>query len=674
MRPLLIAAAAALGALVGAESLTQDHWILNWATPIAVGRIDPIISPGSVSAHVHNIVGASNFNTVPPPPQSLLTRAQRFVEDNHRVLLLGAAVAAASGAGYYLYTRGAGSEPGTGGAGPGAAGGASAAAAKKNKKKKSKKSAKGDKDAFVKGEGSNGPLLEEIPREEKKAEHLADVPDAAALAVMSDEARNELGQKLKEQGNKLYSKKEFKKAVECYTKAIDVSVRKDPVFYSNRAACYSNYSPKEYELCVADCDEALKLDRNYVKALKRRATALEQLGRDEEAVRDFTATTILERFADEQAAASVERCLKKVATKKAKEVAAAREAKLPSPTFVSAYLSAFRPRAKPALPTEPSQGDQTLDLAFDALAAADYTHALTFTNEALEQGISTSEGQAEAYNLRGTFKFLVGDSHGSLDDFAKSIDLVPTFVQSWVKMASVHMEVGDAANAFGDFETAIRHNAVDPDIYYHRGQVYFILQDYDKAMQDYTKSIELDDGFIFTHVQAAVAQYKLGNIAASMAAFRRILKQFPDRGEPSNYYGEILLDQQKYQESVERFDRAIELDEGKKPRNVLPFVNKALALFQWQQDIGAAERLCRDALAIDPECDVAIATVAQLSLQQGKLDEAVEWFEKAAKLARTEAEILNALSYSYAARAQQQFIAAYPEHAERLGQAVASGA
>jgi hypothetical protein len=29
---------------------------------------------------------------------------------------------------------------------------------------------------------------------------------------------------------------------------------------------------------------------------------------------------------------------------------------------------------------------------------------------------------------------------------------------------------GDAASAFGDFEAAIRHNADDPDIYYHRGQ------------------------------------------------------------------------------------------------------------------------------------------------------------------------------------------------------------
>lgn len=102
--------------------------------------------------------------------------------------------------------------------------------------------------------------------------------------------------------------------------------------------------PPENDLVVGDCDEALRLDPRYVKALNRRATALEALGRFEESLRgtvsvsyadnmvliscfvtDFTASTILEKFSNEQTAASVERVLKKLASKKAEEILAVRE-------------------------------------------------------------------------------------------------------------------------------------------------------------------------------------------------------------------------------------------------------------------------------------------------------------------------------------------------------------
>jgi import receptor subunit TOM70 len=62
---------------------------------------------------------------------------------------------------------------------------------------------------------------------------------------------------------------------------------------------------------------------------------------------------------------------------------------------------------KPTLPANPTQGDQTLLLAFDALSAADYSHAVSFVNESIDQGISFKEGQAEAYNLRATFKYVL---------------------------------------------------------------------------------------------------------------------------------------------------------------------------------------------------------------------------------------------------------------------------
>jgi hypothetical protein len=48
---------------------------------------------------------------------------------------------------------------------------------------------------------------------------------------------------------------------------------------------YINMSPPKHELVVEDCDEALKLDSSYVKALNRRALALEGLERYEESLR-----------------------------------------------------------------------------------------------------------------------------------------------------------------------------------------------------------------------------------------------------------------------------------------------------------------------------------------------------------------------------------------------------
>jgi mitochondrial import receptor subunit TOM70 len=81
--------------------------------------------------------------------------------------------------------------------------------------------------------------------------------------------------------------------------------------------------------------------------------------------------------------------------------------------------------------------------------------------------------------------------------------------------------------------------------------------------------------------------------------------------------------------------------------NVLPLVNKGLALFQWKQDAAAAERCCNEALSIDDACEAAVATLAQLSLQQGNIQEAVKMFERNADLARNEMELGNALTYQY---------------------------
>lgn len=97
----------------------------------------------------------------------------------------------------------------------------------------------------------------------------------------------------------------------------------------------------------------------------------------------------------------------------------------------------------------------------------------------------------------------------------------------------------------------------------HVYPVYFIAGELDKAMADYAKSTELDGDFIFSHIQRAVTQFRLEKVPVAMTSFRNILKQFPDRSEGYNYYGELLLAEERYSDAVEKFDRAIEIEDAK---------------------------------------------------------------------------------------------------------------
>lgn len=562
---------------------------------------------------------------------------------------------------------------------------------------------------------------------EEPAEELPEV-DEATVGQLSEEVwrlnvndddwlltlfktRKAYAAKLKAAGNKAFGSKDYNKAIELYGKAI--ICKPDPVFYSNRAACYNVLS--EWDKVIEDTSAALVMDSEYVKALNRRANAYEQLEKFSEALLDFTASCIIDGFSNDVSRLALERLLQKVAKQKCQVIMESRSKKLPSATFVSNYLQSFRPRPLP-------EGlDESVDLSEDSgkgllrkglvamhqKTADGYEEAAAAFEKALEVG-DLGDFEALALNMRATFTYLGGNANGALEDLNKSVEMQPSLVQSYIKRASLHLELGEFHGRFlpiisdhsignreaaaDDFEVAITHDKDDPDIYYHRAQLHFILGEFAEAAKDYQKSIDLDRAFIYSHIQLGVTQYKMGSVASAMATFRRSVKNFEDVPDVYNYYGELLLDQQNYSEAIEKFDKAVEMEKQNKPMgiNVLPLINKALALFQWKQDFQEAENLCQKALiskfmphrpfpsililrAVDPECDIAVGTMAQLLLQQGKVSQALKYFQRAAELARTEGEIINAISYAEATRTQLEVQEKYPALAARLTAMGASG-
>lgn len=269
--------------------------------------------------------------------------------------------------------------------------------------------------------------------------------DETTVGSLSEQQRKDYAGKLKAAGNTAYGSKDYNKAIDLYGKAI--ICKPDPIFYSNRAACYNALS--QWEKVIEDTTAAINLDNEYVKALNRRAHAYEHLEKFSEALLDFTASCIIDGFRNESSALAVERLLKKVAEAKAKVILTTKDKKLPSSSFVTNYLQSFRARPAPAgleeseeLSESTGKGQLQHGLrSMDSKTADGYEEAAAAFDRALQLN-ELGDLEAFAYNMRGTFRYLRGDNLDALADLTKSIDLQPSLTQSYIKRASMHLEIG----------------------------------------------------------------------------------------------------------------------------------------------------------------------------------------------------------------------------------------
>ncbi|KAI5956545.1 STI1 [Candida jiufengensis] len=85
----------------------------------------------------------------------------------------------------------------------------------------------------------------------------------------------------KAEGNKYFTAKDYKKAIDAFTKAIEASSTPNHVLYSNRSASYA--SLKDWTQALKDAEECTKIDPKWAKGYNRVAGAQFGLGNFEDA-------------------------------------------------------------------------------------------------------------------------------------------------------------------------------------------------------------------------------------------------------------------------------------------------------------------------------------------------------------------------------------------------------
>ena len=112
---------------------------------------------------------------------------------------------------------------------------------------------------------------------------------------------------LKEDGNQEFKNKNFKKLLNFIVLLLEL--KQDPIYYSNRSACYAALD--DHENVIKDTTEAINLKPDYTKCILRRATSFEVLEKYEDAMFDLTALTIYGGFSNKSIEQVLERVLRK---------------------------------------------------------------------------------------------------------------------------------------------------------------------------------------------------------------------------------------------------------------------------------------------------------------------------------------------------------------------------
>ncbi|KAG7015655.1 Hsp70-Hsp90 organizing protein 3 [Cucurbita argyrosperma subsp. argyrosperma] len=296
------------------------------------------------------------------------------------------------------------------------------------------------------GEEGDIPEASSPPVERKRAAEAEPVkepepePEPEPMEVTEDEKEAKekklQAQKEKEAGNAAYKKKDFEKAINHYSKALELD-DEDISFLTNRAAVYLEMG--KYEDCIKDCDKAVERGRELrsdfkmiARALTRKGTAYVKLAKCSKdydiAIETFQKALTEHRNPD---------TLKKLNdAEKAKKDLEQQE-----------YF-------------DPKIADEEREKGNEYFKQQKYPEAVKHYTESLRR----NPKDAKAYSNRAACYTKLGALPEGLKDADKCIELDPTFVKGYTRKGAIQFFMKEYEKAMETYQEGLKHDPKNQEL------------------------------------------------------------------------------------------------------------------------------------------------------------------------------------------------------------------
>ncbi len=167
-----------------------------------------------------------------------------------------------------------------------------------------------------------------------------------------------------------------------------------------------------------------------------------------------------------------------------------------------------------------------------------------------------------AYYERGKLFLEEEEYSKALEDFNKAISLNPLSYLYYLGRADALMGLGKFSRAIEDYTKAISMEPYLLEGYRGRAESYFYLEEFENAIRDYEKCIEIDGEDFLSYTGLAVVEAIVGDKDKALEYIEKAISVNPKYGYAYMEKGIILLEKRMFEEALECFNRALNLNDA----------------------------------------------------------------------------------------------------------------
>jgi tetratricopeptide (TPR) repeat protein len=192
---------------------------------------------------------------------------------------------------------------------------------------------------------------------------------------------------------------------------------------------------------------------------------------------------------------------------------------------------------------------------------------------------------------------------------------------------NTHARCGVWKNEKALWNDVISQYQTVPRVYYNRGIVFMNEKNYDRAIQDYSKAIELNPNYTEAYYNRGIVFTNENNYDRAIQDYSKAIELNPNYTEAYNNRGNIFKNNKNYDRALEDYNKAIELN----PKLTEAYNNRGVVFINKNRNADAISDFNK-AIELNPKLTEAYNNRGIVFINENKNSEAISDVNKAIEL------------------------------------------